>query len=97
MRVLQLGPPHDLADDLEDARRSSTGIPIPIVRAERAIRSMCSSARNNPPSNTRMPSNTPSPYRKPWSKMETDASLTGLYSPLTYATSPVVSKLMYLS
>ncbi len=67
------------------------------MRAERAIRSMCSSARNNPPSNTRMPSNTPSPYRKPWSKMETDASLTGLYSPLTYATSPVVSKLMYLS
>ena len=40
---------------------SSTGIGSPIVRAERAIRAMCSSARKSPPSNTRMPSKTPSP------------------------------------
>jgi hypothetical protein len=38
-----------------------SGIGSPIVRAERASRSMCSSARNSPPSKTRMPSKTPSP------------------------------------
>jgi len=39
----------------------SSGIGSPIVRVERARRSMCNSARKSPPSNTRMPSNTPSP------------------------------------
>ena len=39
----------------------SSCIGSPIVRAERAIRAMCSSARKSPPSNTRMPSKTPSP------------------------------------
>jgi hypothetical protein len=37
----------------------------PIARAERTIRAMWSRGRNSPPSNTRIPSNTPSPYMKP--------------------------------
>ena len=40
---------------------SPSCIGSPIVREERSSRFRCSSARNSPPSNTRMPSKTPSP------------------------------------